>query len=72
MAMDVPTSRETEDPDEEPTTSALGFASTEAAESQSTTSIIDRIPRRHLLALGFGLGSISTLATVFLLSTLLS
>lgn len=71
MAMDVPTNRETEEPDEDDdSTGALGFASTESAQSALEPTILDRIPRLHILYLGACAGSLATGLLLLLIVTL--
>jgi hypothetical protein len=61
MAMDVPTQDDTEEPEsDDDSNSALGFAGTESAKSSLEPTVLDRIPRLHLLLIGFALGNATT------------
>lgn len=71
MAMDVPTTRDTEEPEEtDEQNGALSFASTESAKSELEPTVLDRVPRLHILLIGIATGSTATAACILLVSVL--
>jgi hypothetical protein len=69
MAMDVPTNSDTEEPeDTDDTTGVLGFAGRESAKSALEPTILDRVPKKHILYIGFLSGSLSTTLLALLIA----